>query len=96
MPKYRQEADFDWDIAPFPKGKNGSVVNIDASGYALSKASAHKKEAIKFIEFISSKDSLNALSKDGLIVPARKDSAYSDMFLDKSLKPLHSRVLLML
>lgn len=92
VPKYRQEADFDWDIAPFPKGKNGSVVNIDASGYALSKASAHKKEAIKFIEFISSKDSLNALSKSGLIVPARKDSAYSDMFLDKAQKPLHSRV----
>ena len=46
VPKYRQEADFDWDIAPFPKGKNGSVVNIDASGYALSKASAHKKQPL--------------------------------------------------
>lgn len=87
VPKYRGDADFDWDIAPFPQGACGSVVNIDSSGYALSKSSLHKKEALKFIEFISSKQSLETLSKSGLIVPARKDVANSDSFLNKNYKP---------
>lgn len=94
VPKYRNEADFDWDIAPFPKGSAGSVVNIDSSGYALSKSSKHKKEALKFIEYISSKESLNKLSQSGLIVPARKDSAYSDFFLNPKQKPLNAKVFL--
>lgn len=90
VPKYREDADFDWDIAPFPQGLCGSVVNIDSSGYALSKSSLHKKEALKFIEFISSRESLETLTKSGLIVPARKDSANSDSFLNKNYKPEHA------
>lgn len=94
VPKYRAEAEFDWDIAQFPKGSSGSVVNIDSSGYALSKTSQHKKEAIKFIKYISSQESLNRLAQSGLIVPARKDSAYSDIFLDKTQKPQNAVVFL--
>lgn len=94
VPKYRNEADFDWDIAPFPKGSTGSVVNIDSSGYAVSRSSKHKKEALKFIEYISSKESLNKLSQSGLIVPARKDSAYSDFFLNPKQKPYNAKVFL--
>ncbi len=94
VPKYRAEAKFDWDIAPFPSGKNGSVVNIDASGYALSKKSKHKKEALKFIKFITSQESLSALTKSGLIIPARKDAAYSKVFLDKTKKPASSEIFL--
>lgn len=87
VPKYRKDAEFDWDIAPFPKGSKGSVVNIDSSGYALTKSCANPKEALKFIEFISSKNSLDILAKSGLIVPARKDSAYSQKFLDITQRP---------
>ncbi len=94
VPKYRAEAQFDWDIVPFPAGKNGSVVNIDASGYALSKKSKHKKEALKFIKFITSQKSLAALTKSGLIIPARKDTAYSNVFLDKTKKPASSEIFL--
>ncbi|MBS4760151.1 MAG: sugar ABC transporter substrate-binding protein [Clostridium sp.] len=94
VPKYREEADFDWDIALFPSGTKGSVVNIDASGYALSKSSQHKEEAIKFIQFISSKNSLEELSKSGLIIPARKDAAYSEVFLEKNKKPDHAKYFL--
>lgn len=83
VPKYRSDAEFDWDVVRFPKGTNGSVVNIDASGYAISKASKHKEEAIAFVEYISSKNCLKTLSKSGLIVPARKDAAYSDSFLSQ-------------
>ena len=94
VPKYRAEASFDWDIAPFPKGTIGSVVNIDASGYAISKSSKHKKEALKFVKFISSKNSLEKLTQSGLIIPARKDTAYSEKFLEQNKKPQHSQVFL--
>ena len=94
VPKYRREAQFVWDITNFPGGTKGSVVNIDASGYALSKSSKHKKEALRFIEFISSQQSLSKLTLSGLIVPARKDIAYSDKFLDKKLPPENAIVFL--
>ena len=94
VPKYRTEADFDWDVVSFPKGSAGSIVNIDASGYALAKNSKHKKEALRFIEFITSNESLSALTRSGLIIPARKDTAYSDIFLDKTQKPVSSEVFL--
>ena len=93
VPKYRSDAKFDWDVAQFPRGTVGSVVNIDSSGYAVSKSSKHKDEAIKFVKYISSKDSLNILSKSGLIVPARKDTAYSRNFLTQE-KPLNAAAFL--
>lgn len=92
VPKYRNEANFDWDVVPFPKGNVGSVVNIDASGYSISSQSKHKKEALLFVDFISSTKSLEKLSSSGLIVPARKDVAYSPAFLDVMQKPKNARV----
>lgn len=92
VPKYRQEAKFDWDIISFPNGTKGSVVNIDSSGYALSKSSLNKEAALRFIDYISSQGALSELAKSGLIVPARKDVAYSDSFLDKSQKPANAKV----
>ena len=94
VPKYRQEAKFDWDIMSFPSGQKGSIVNIDASGYALSKSSKHKAEALKFIEFISSPYSLSKLAQSGLIVPARKQVAYSPAFLDSQLPPISASIFL--
>lgn len=77
VPKYREEAVFEWDVAPFPKGDAGSVVPMDASGWAISKTSKHKPEALKLIKFLSSKNSIEKLTKSGLIIPARKDCANS-------------------
>ncbi len=75
VPKYREEAKFDWDVINFPNGTYGSIVPMDASGWALSKSSKHKKEALKLIEFLSSYQNLQKLTKSGLIVPARNDVA---------------------
>lgn len=75
VPKYRKEAVFEWDIVPFPRGAAGSIVPLDASGWAISKSSKHKTEALKLIEFLSSKSSIEKLTQSGLIVPARKDCA---------------------
>lgn len=93
VPKYRESAEFDWDIAQFPKGTKGSIVPLDASGWAISKDSKHKTEAAKLIKFLSSKESLEKFSQSGLIVPARKSSANSPSFLDGK-KPENAKVFL--
>lgn len=80
VPKYRQEAKFDWDITEFPHGKKGSIVPLDSSGWAIAKSSKHKQEAIKLIQYLSSSESSIEFTKSGLIVPARIDVAESNVF----------------
>ena len=93
MQKYREEANFDWDVVEFPKGTSGSVVPMDGSGWAISKSSKHKKEAIELVKYLSSKHSLQEFTKSGLIVPARVDVAESEIFLDGN-KPKNVQVFL--
>lgn len=88
IPKYRECANFDWDIINFPKCSAPS----DASGWAISKTSKHKDSAIKFVLFLSEKRNIAKISNDGLIVPARRDVANSNEFL--SGKPHHSDLFL--
>ena len=94
VPKYRNDANFDWDIVNFPYGQAGSVVGLDSSGYAISGASEHKSEAIRLVKFLSSKESVTELTKSGLIVPARRDVAYSDIFLSSQNKPENAKAFL--
>ena len=93
VPKIREEAVFDWDITKFPKGTKGSIVQLDASGWAVSKSSKHKKEALKLVEFLSSKQSIEKFVKSGLIVPAREDVGNSKIFLDGQ-KPENAKIFL--
>ena len=90
VPKYRQEAKFDWDVVELPKGTYGSIVPLDASGWAISKSSKHKNEALKLIKYLSSERVSIEFAKSGLIVPARIDCANSKYFLDDK-KPKNSK-----
>lgn len=83
-PKYTKEAKFRWDVINFPSGDAGSVVPLDASGWAMSSDSRHKPEAMRLIEFLASKSSIEQFCQGGLIVPARKDVANSKMFSNTS------------
>ena len=93
VPKYRETAEFDWDVTQFPKGTKGSIVPLDASGWAISSKSNHKDEAIRLIKYLSSKESLENFSSSGLVVPARIDAANSKNFLDDK-KPKNAKVFL--
>lgn len=92
VPAYRKNLTFDWDVAPFPRGPAGSIVDADASGWAISTATRHPGRAWKLVKFLASKPSIAAFTRSGLIVPARPDVADSPDFL--SGKPEHSRVFL--
>lgn len=94
VPRFRKDAKFNWDIAPFPYGEAGSIVDVDASGWAMSKKSKNKRAAWRFILFLSSERMSKNFTKDGLIIPARKSIATSDYFLQKNQNPRNSQVFL--
>lgn len=89
VPKFRETLTFDWDIIEFPSNETNKLY-IDASGWALTKNAKNKENSIKLIKYLSSKESINKFTKSGLIVPARIDSAYSNIFLDSNTKPKNS------
>ena len=93
VPKYRQDAEFNWDIVGFPSGTSGSITPLDASGWAIAKSSKHKAQATKLIKYLSSKNSIERLTQSGLIVPARIDVANSRIFLDNN-APHNAKVFL--
>ncbi len=93
VPKFREAVNFDWDIMEFPSS-NENRLYIDASGWAVSKKSKNKQAAIDFVKYLSSQSSIEKLTSTGLIIPARKDIAQSNIFLDKTKKPFHSEIFL--
>ena len=65
----------------FPRGQEGSIVGLDVSGWVISANSKNKDAAWKFIEFLSTDKSLEILTQDGLIFPAKINVANSNVFL---------------
>lgn len=93
VPKFRETITFDWDVIEFPSN-NKNKVYIDASGWAVSKNSKKKDEAIRLIKHLSSKETIDKFTSSGLIIPARKDSAQSELFLNKKNKPQNAKAFL--
>ncbi|HEY9722523.1 MAG TPA: sugar ABC transporter substrate-binding protein [Oscillatoriaceae cyanobacterium] len=93
VPGYRKRLDFPWDVAPFPSGSAGSIVDADASGWAISSACKHPDKAWRFVRFLASKPSISTFTASGLIVPSRPDVANSPVFLGGG-APSHGQVFL--
>lgn len=91
IPKFRETVDFNWDIMNFPSSEKNKLF-LDASGWAVSKRSKNKKEAIDFIKYISSEDSLNKIASSGLIIPANINAARETIKNDTGKKPMHSHI----
>ena len=81
VPGFRKKIDFPWDVAPFPRGKAGSVVDADSSGWCISATSKQPDKAWRLIRFLASKQAISAFTESGLIVPSRPDVAESKAFL---------------
>jgi multiple sugar transport system substrate-binding protein len=81
VPVLRDQAKFKWDVIPFPKGKVGSVVGIDASGYTIAKKTPHPEESWQLVSFLSSHKAQSLFAQSGLIVPARIDTSHDKAFL---------------
>lgn len=94
VPLYRQNLSFKWDIAPFPKGPKGSVVDADASGWVISRHSANPEKAWQLVEFLAGKQASEAFTKPGLVIPARRDVAESPVFMSPGQAPARAKVFL--
>ena len=94
VPGFRKNLAFDWDVWPFPAGSAGSIVDVDASGWAISAQSPRPDEAWELIEHLAGQEASERFSAGGLIVPARRDVAEDPAFLDPSLAPRGARTFL--
>ncbi len=78
VPKFKETIDFKWDIIEFPASQNNKIY-IDASGWAISKNTKNKENAIKLIKYLSNETSIRKLVLSGLITPARKIETEDDL-----------------
>lgn len=93
VPKFNETVKFDWDVIPFPQTKTSKTL-VDASGWAISKSSKHKEKAIDLVKYLSSEEVSEKFTETGLITPARKKIAESEIFLNPNKKPRNSRAFL--
>jgi multiple sugar transport system permease protein len=84
-----QVRDFDWDVAPLPKGPDGTRASlVKPFGYAVSNQSKHPQAAFEFVKWFSGRPGAAILSKWPLFIPARRSIALSEEhFLDPAEKP---------
>ncbi|WP_318615576.1 extracellular solute-binding protein [Sporosarcina sp. YIM B06819] len=80
MTNARQITDFEWDIAPLPKGPNGRAPLLGQAGIVAFEGSKHPEEAKKLLKFLASEVGIQAQSE--FFVPARKSVLESDKFIN--------------
>jgi len=61
----RSKADFDFDIAPIPSGKAGSIGWAAGSGFGISKATDKSDDVFKAISVITGPAALKSLTRAG-------------------------------
>lgn len=84
--KAKAITDFEWDIAPMPKGPGGSQgTTMGYAAYMITKDSAHKAEALDFLKFLAGKPNMAITSQ--FFVPGRKSVLESDEFLKQGPSP---------
>ena len=92
-PTFRTITAFDWDVAPLPQyGKAVSILHSDA--YCITRASASKDSAWRFVEFAMGAEGQRIIAGTGRTVPSNIEVSRSAAFLDTSKPPLNAKVFL--
>ncbi|MCL6519891.1 MAG: sugar ABC transporter substrate-binding protein [Armatimonadetes bacterium] len=84
---------FEYDVAPVPKGKRRATFFGGAS-YAILRGSKHKKEAWELVKFMVRKEALRERAIKEQVVPSRISVAESNAFLHLPGPPKHRKVFL--
>jgi multiple sugar transport system substrate-binding protein len=92
MVRYR-DADFSWDIAPFPLGEQRVSTGF-YSPLAITAASENKEAAWRWISFCCSEEGQRIVAGLGQAVPPVRSLAESEAFLDPDSPPEHKEVFL--
>ncbi|MBO0600719.1 sugar ABC transporter substrate-binding protein [Sporosarcina sp. E16_3] len=80
MTNAREITDFEWDIAPLPKGPEGRAPLLGQAGIVAFEGGKHPEEALILLKFLASKTGIQAQSV--FFVPARKSVLESDEFIN--------------
>lgn len=80
MTNAREITDFEWDIAPLPKGPKGRAPLLGQAGIVAFEGGKHPEEAKVLLKFLASKEGIQAQSV--FFVPARKSVLESDEFIN--------------
>ena len=64
LPKIKAQADFEFDILPFPYGKSKFYIPLNSSGWAISKNSKNKAASLDFVKYLSSDENIKKLKID--------------------------------
>lgn len=91
VPTMREIAEFAWDVAPLPRGKEAASI-LHSDGYCLAHGSEVADAAWDFIEFALSAAGQEPASRLGRTVPSLRTVAESELFLDPSQSPASARV----
>ena len=90
-PTMRETVDFNWDVAPLPRGKQTANV-LHSDGYCIASASQVKDAAWKFIEFALGEEGQIIAAQLGRTVPSLRSVAESPAFLDAENPPASAQV----
>lgn len=95
VPTLRKNADFDWDVAPLPKHRDGLEAGHSGSmALSISIKSKVPNAAFKFIEYISGPEGQKAQAETGFNIPNQKSIAASEVFLQSDRKPQNAEIFL--
>ncbi|HNT26014.1 MAG TPA: sugar ABC transporter substrate-binding protein [Anaerolineales bacterium] len=93
VPTYRESANFNWDVAGLPQGKEqASILHSDA--YCMTSPTEDKDAAWVFIEYANSVEGQTIISGTGRTVPSLISVAESPAFLDPNTRPASNQVFL--
>lgn len=81
-PRFLEKKDLDFDVVEFPRGPKGlQGWGTGGSGYAVSKSSKNKELAWLVAKEMTTAGSLTQMTQTGMMQPALKSLAESDVFL---------------
>lgn len=85
---------FKWDVAMFPKNREGiRAFGTGGSGYAILRTSKHKKEAWEVVRALTNPAAQARLAERGLAQPARISVAESKHWTGNSAPPQNKKML---
>ncbi len=92
-PRFRSIIAFDWDVAMFPKGPKRRAFGSGGSGYCITKATKHPKEAWEVLKVLAGDYGQEMLAKGGLAQPANRRIAEGEYWAKSKEKPLNKKML---
>lgn len=91
VPTFRT-AEFDWDVAPFPRGRQRAGI-LHSDAYCIAK-DGNADDAWRFVEFAVGRQGAEITANAGRTVPSLRKVSTSRAFLDPTQRPRNSQVFL--